>query len=107
MSHRPESVPPLTVDQVAALLASTAPDAADVERPIPRSPWTPARAGEPEFEARSRRDTLLANELLDRVREVRGILAAAPLPESEAERASGAMARFERALLELLRHHGT
>ena len=104
MSNRPEPVLPLTPDQVAAILAST-PREGGAEGG--RSPWTPALAGDPAFEARSRRDTALANELLDRLREVRGILAAAPLPTSEAERASDAMRRFERALMEMLRYHGT
>ena len=107
MPHRPESVPPLTPDQVAALLASAAPSEAPEPRAATPSPWTPARAGDPEFEARSRRDTALANELLGCVREVRDLLAAAPLPASTAERAGDAMQRFEHALLELLRYHGT
>ena len=104
MSNRPEPVLPLTPDQVAAILASTPGDGTGGGG---RSPWTPARAGDPSFEARSRRDTVLANELLDRLREVRGILDAAPLPTSEAERATDAMQRFERALMEMLRYHGT
>ena len=116
MSNRPEPVLPLTPDQVAAILASTPGEAGGSgprteprtePRALPCSPWTPARAGDPAFEARSRRDTALANELLDRLREVRGILDAAPLPTGEAERASDAMRRFERAMMELLRYHGT
>jgi hypothetical protein len=114
MSNRPEPVLPLTPDQVAAILASAPGEGggprtepyAEARQP-PRSPWTPALAGDPAFEARSRRDTALANELLDRLREVRGILDAAPLPTSEAERASHAMRRFEAAMMELLRYHGT
>jgi hypothetical protein len=104
MSNRPEPVLPLTPDQIAAILGSTPGDGAGGGG---RSPWTPALAGDPAFEARSRRDTALANELLDRLREVRGILDAAPLPSSEAERATDAMRRFERAMMELLRYHGT
>ena len=120
MSNRPEPVLPLTPDQVAAILASapggeggpcteprTEPRTGADARALPRSPWTPALAGDPAFEARSRRDTVLANELLDRLREVRGILDAAPLPTGEAERAAEAMRRFERALMEMLRYHGT
>lgn len=118
MSNRPEPVLPLTPDQVAAILASipgegggpcTEPrtEARPEAGALPRSPWIPALAGDPAFEARSRRDTALANELLDRLREVRGILAAAPLPTSQAERAHDAMERFEDALLEMLRFHGT
>ena len=118
MSNRPEPVLPLTPDQVAAILASAPGEGAGPcteprteprpdARALPRSPWLPALAGDPAFEARSRRDTTLANELLDRLREVRGILAAAPLPTSQAERATEAMGRFERALMEMLRYHGT
>jgi hypothetical protein len=115
MSNRPEPVLPLTPDQVAAILASAPGEGGGrpytEPRPEPRPPsgsqWTPALAGDPAFEARSRRDTALANELLDRLREVRGILAAAPLPTGEAERATDAMRRFERALMEMLRYHGT
>ena len=101
MSNRPEPVLPLTPDEVAAILGGgSGPSAA-------RSPWTPARAGDPAFEARSRRDTVLANELLDRVREVKGILADAALSPAEAARARDAMRRFESALMEMLRYHGT
>ena len=107
MSNRPEPVLPLTPDQVAAILGSTPRDVGAEAGGSGRSPWTPALAGDPAFEARSRRDTALANELLDRLREVRGILAAAPLPTGEAERAGDAMRRFERALMEMLRYHGT
>ncbi len=118
MSNRPEHVLPLTPDQVAAILASApgegggglpcaGPRDDAVAPSLPRSPWTPTRAGDPEFEARSRRDTALANELLDRLREVRGILNAAPLPTGEADRARDAMARFEAALMDMLRYHGT
>jgi hypothetical protein len=118
MSNRPEPVLPLTPDQVAAILASMPGEGGGPcteprtePRPeagaLPRSPWIPPLAGDPAFEARSRRDTVLANELLNRLREVRGILAAAPLPTSEAERAHDAMERFEDALMEMLRYHGT
>ena len=50
---------------------------------------------------------MLANELLDRVREVKGILDGAELAPQEAARARDAMRRFERALMEMLRYHGT
>ncbi len=83
MPHRPESVPPLTPEQVAAIF------------------------GDPEFEARSRRDTRLANDLFDRLREVRGIVASAPLDPCDGERARAALDDFERSLFELLRYHGT
>ena len=104
MSNRPEPVLPLTPDEVAAILGAT--PGGKPPSP-PRSPFTPARAGDPVFEARSRRDTALANELLDRVREVKGILDGAELAPQEAARARDAMRRFERALMEMLRYHGT
>ena len=105
MSNRPEPVLPLTPDEVAAILGATTPGGKAPS--APRSPFTPARAGDPAFEARSRRDTVLANELLDRVREVKGILDGAELAPQEAARARDAMRRFERALMEMLRYHGT
>jgi hypothetical protein len=87
MPHRPESVPPLRPEEIAAILGDP--------------------QGDRDFEARSRRDTRLANELFDRLREVRGIVAATPLPPTEGERARAALDDFERALFDLLRYHGT
>ena len=104
MSNRPEPVLPLTPDEVAAILGGV--PGGNGASPA-RSPWTPARAGDPAFEARSRRDTILANELLDRLREVKGILDDADLAPRAAEQARDAMRRFERALMEMLRYHGT
>jgi hypothetical protein len=106
MSNRPEPVLPLTPDEVAAILGAS-PGGRGTDASTGRLPWTPARAGDPAFEARSRRDTVLANELLDRLREVKGILDDAALMPSEAAQARDAMRRFERALMEMLRYHGT
>jgi hypothetical protein len=107
MPQPSDSVPPLTPDQVAAILAP-GPGCGEA-RPQSGTPlsWTPARAGDPEFEARSRRDTALANELLRALREARAVVEGAPLAADEAAQAAAAMDRFERALFELLRFHGT
>ena len=99
MPHRPEPVPPLTPAEIAAILGDPARDAMRDAMRVP--------AGDADFEARSRRDTRLANELLDRLREVRGIVADAPLDPASGERARAALDAFERAMFDLLRYHGT
>jgi hypothetical protein len=106
MPHRPEPVPPLTPDQVAAILGA-ARSAAHEPDAAPPTRATAIGRSDPEFEARSRRDTRLANELFDRLREVREIVAAAPLDPAAGDRARAALGQFEHALLDLLRYHGT
>src|SRR3954470_6711104 len=101
MANSPEKTPlsPIEINAILGL--------ADAEPAAPPPMFIPERAGDPSFELESRRDTALANALLDEARRMKRILDDAALTAREREAANHSHAAFMRSLLEFLRHVGT
>ena len=102
MANSPEKTP-LSPIEVNAILGFED----DAPAATPHSPFLPARAGEPQFELDSRRDTALANALFGEARRMKRILDDAALSAREREAANESHASFMRALLDFLRYAGT
>ena len=102
MANSPEKTP-LSPIEVNAILGLEDGEPAAAPQPM----FRPARAGEPQFELESRRDTALANALFGEARNMKRILDDAALTARERETANASHATFMRALLEFLRHVGT
>ena len=103
MANSPEKTP-LSPIEVNAILGLEDGDAAAAPPP---PMFLPARAGEPQFELESRRDTALANALFAEARRMKRILDDAALSARERDAANASHAVFMRALLDFLRYAGT
>ena len=103
MSSSPEQNAPLSPTEVNAILGL---EDASVTPPVPPL-FRPKRAGEPQFELDSRRDTALANALYAEARRMKAILDRAPLGPRERAEADAAHEFFVKALLDFLRLAGT
>ena len=105
MSSSPENHTPLSPTEVNAILGLDDGAPADTVPPPPL--FRPKRAGEPQFELESRRDTALANALYSEARRMKALLDAAPLGPRQRREAEVAHEYFVRALLDFLRYAGT
>ena len=104
MSSSPENHSPLSPTEVNAILGLDDGAPADA---VPPPLFRPKRAGEPQFELESRRDTALANALYSEARRMKALLDAAPLGPRQRREAEVAHEYFVRALLDFLRYAGT
>ena len=102
MPSSPDNNSPLSPSEVNALLGLE-----DPTTPAPPPLFRPKRAGEPQFELESRRDTALANALYAEARRMKTLLDRAPLGPRERSEAESAHDYFMKALLDFLRLAGT